>query len=420
MVDFDQNSNPQLPDEIMKQIHAIELKKPTMIYTSSHTDKLLSQLNDSLIKNCGIYPYNTSSESAKNFIARQYSLYLTSGNDESNKNLIFGAISSFRRITKNKPHIIMCETDNVPLLKYLNQLKINNDADIELVSINVQGNSITKIIEKSIKPGKTCLIIVSSANTVFGSVNNITKIGEIAHKNKIPIHVNCNYSFGSAKINPYENNIDSFVLDFSLIGGIHNFGILGIKKDLLDGYQLDKAVTEFSTSIYVNKIDPISLQIAINTITAIYSSKKSRIGKQKKTRTLLIKLLKKSYHVISFMDWLKCANPDVDSQKRTIVVLFMGEGAIGCPNILSFIPIGFLDAELKKITQLANYDKIDKIIVYQYKTIFREVFKKSGKDIFILDHIFTLSWNEKISTTQITNFVKQLNQICYVTSASKR
>jgi hypothetical protein len=66
MVDFDQNSNPQLPDEIMKQIHAIELKKPTMIYTSSHTDKLLGQLNDSLIKNCGIYPYNTSSESANN------------------------------------------------------------------------------------------------------------------------------------------------------------------------------------------------------------------------------------------------------------------------------------------------------------------------------------------------------------------
>jgi hypothetical protein len=309
----------------------------------------------------------------------------------------------------------MCETDNVPLLKYLNQLKINDDADVELVSINVQGNTITKIIEKSIKPGKTCLIIVGCANTVFGSINNITKIGEVAHKNKIPIHVNCNYLFGSAKINPYESNMDSFVIDFSLIGGINNFGILGIKKELLDGYQLDKAVQEFAPSVNCNKIDPISLQIAINTISAVYSAKKSRIGKQKKTRTLLLKLLKKSFNVISFMDWLKGNKKEVDGQKRTIVILYMSsEGTTGCTNILSFIPIGFSDIELKKITQLANYDKIDRMVVYQYKTIFREVFKKSGKEISTLDHIYTLSWNEKITAAQITNYVKQLNKAIVV------
>jgi hypothetical protein len=407
MLDFDHNTNPQLPTELMKQIHSIELKKPTMIYTSSHIDKLLGQLNDLLIRNCGVYPYKVSKEA--DFVARQYSLYITSGNDESNKNLVYGAITSFKRITKNKPHVIMCETDNVLLLKYLNQIKINDDADVEIVSINVQGNSITKIIEKAIKPGKTCLIIISCVNTIFGSMNNISKIGEIAHKHSIPIHVNCSYIFGSVKINPYENNMDSFAIDFSQIGNVTNFGILGIKKELLDGYQLDKAAHDFSPNIS-NKIDPISLQISINTISAIYGTRKMRLAKQRKTRTLMLKLFKKSFNVLSLMEWLKNGK-DVEG-KRTIVFLFIGtDNSTTCNNILSFIPIGFSDAERKKISQLANYDKIDKMIIYHYKTIFREVFKKANKDIGILDHMYTLSWDDKITATHVTNYVKLFKKI---------
>lgn len=403
-MNFDQNTHPQLPPEILKQIHSVELKKTTMIYTSAHIEKLLAQLNELLIKHCGIYPFNN-----EHFIARQYSLYITSGNDESNKNLIYGAVASFRRITKNRPHILMCETDNAPLLKYLNQLKINEDADVELISINVQGNSITKIIEKAIKPGKTCLIITGFVNNVFGSINNIKKIGELAHKHKIPIHVNCNYMFGHAKLNPYENNIDSFVLDFSSIGGVKNFGILGIKKELLDGYQLDKAIQDFTPIVDNTKIEPISLQMAINTIGTLYNTRKSRLIKQKRIKSMLIRLLKKQYHVISLMDWLKGA---VSSDgKRTIVVLFMGNDIQSSSNILSIMPIDFSDAEHKKIKQLANYDHVDSITLYHYKTIFRDVFKKAGKEIGILDHIYTLSWNDKITNTQLSSFVKSLTKI---------
>jgi hypothetical protein len=405
MINFDQNTHPQLSPEIFKQIHSIELKKATMIYTSSHIDKLLGNLNDLLIKHCGIYPFNNA-----NFVSRQYSLYITSGNDESNKNLIYGAIASFRRITKNKPHIIMCETDNAPLINYLNQIKINNEAEIDLISINVQGNSITKIIEKSIQPNKTCLIIIGYVNSIFGSINNIKKIGELAHKYKIPLHVNCNYIFGQIKINPYENNMDSFVIDFSQIGGIKNFGILGIKKDLLYGYQLDKSVKEFTPIIDNSKIDPISLQIANNTISALYNNKKSRLSRQKKIRTTLLKSLKKYYHIISLMDWLK--GSEGIAGKRTIVILFIGsDSTLFNNNILSLIPVDFSEEEHKKLSQLANYDYIDKLIIQHYKTIFKDVFKKSEKKISVLDHIYTLSWNDRISNTELTNFIKQMTKI---------
>jgi hypothetical protein len=208
--------------------------------------------------------------------------------------------------------------------------------------------------------------------------------------------------------------MDSFVVDFSQIGGVKNFGLLGIKKDLLDGYQLDTAIQEFAPTINTTKIDSISLQIAINTISAIYSTRKSRMNKQKKIRTLLLRSFKKYYNVVSLMEWLKSDDTLYQvNGKRTIIILYLGSDAKGspCNNILSMIPVGFSEIEKKKLMQLSNYDNIDKLVVYHYKTIFREIFKKANKDTAILDHIFTLSWNERVTTSQITNYIKQMNKI---------
>ena len=409
MYEFDNNTNPQLSPEIMRQIHAIELKKPTMIYTAAHIDKLLGQLNDVLVRHCGIYPYNKKDVA---FVAKQYSLYITSGNEESNKNLVYGAIASFKRLTKQKPHILMCDTNDLPFLNYLNQLNINNDADVDVLPNNIQGNAVGKIIEKAIRPNRTCLLIVSYANTIFGSINNIAKIGELAHKYKVPLHVNCTYPFGNIKINPYENNMDSFYMDFSNIGGSKAFGILGIKKNLLDGYQLDKAVVEFSPTIDHTKIDPVSLQIAINTINAVYNGKKTRIAKQKKIRTTLLKLLRKSFNIASLLEWLKGATNFIDG-RRSFIVLYIGEDPTAvCQNILTLVPLGFSDTEKSALNELANYDQIDKAVIANYKTMYADLFKKANKSIAILDTLYTLSWNEKINIAQATAYVNKIKKIC--------
>lgn len=408
MYDFDNNTNQQLSAEIMRQIHVIELKKPTMIYTAAHIDKLLAQLNDVLIKHCGIYPYNKKDMS---FVAKQYSLYITSGNEESNKNLIYGAISSFRRLTKHRPHILMCDTNDIPLLNYLNQLKLNNDADIEVLPNNVQGNAVTKIIEKAIRPNQTCMIIINCANTIFGSINNVSKIGELAHQHKIPLHVNCTYLFGNAKINPYENNMDSFFMDFSNIGGIKSFGILGIKKNLLDGYQLDKAVVEFSPTIDHTKIDPVSLQIAINTINAIYNAKKTRLAKQKKIRAALLKLLRKHFNVATLLDWLKGTDNFV-AGKRSFIVLYAGDDSnLICQNIITLVPLGLNEREKAKFAELANYDYVDKAVIANYKTMFADIFKKANKNIINLDTMYTLSWGDKINMAQVASYINGIKKI---------
>jgi hypothetical protein len=396
MINLNNNSNPQLSSDVLKKIHSI---KSIIIYTSSHTEKITEQFNELLIKYCGIY-------SCDEFEPRNYSLYISSGNDESNKNLIYGAISSFRKITKNKPHILICETDNSSLLNYINQLKINNDADIELIPINVQGNTITKIIEKSIKPNKTCLLIIGFVNHIFGSVNNIKKIGELCHQHKIPMHVNCNYIFGNYKIDPYENNIDSFVFDLSSLGVSSNFGILGIKKQLIEGYQLDKSIPELSIN-NKNKIDPIILQIANNTISTIYTNSKNRITKQKKIRIQLLKELEKKFNILTLMDWIKNPNTQI-SDKKTIIILYIGDENIICANTLSLIPINFTELEHKKISDTIKYDEISKNIIEYYKTIFSDLFKKNDKDINIFNNIYTLSWNDKINAKQINKFINCL------------
>ena len=417
-MNFNQNTNPQVSTETLNYIHSIEFKKTTMIYTSSHKDKLLNNFKDLLLKYCGIHSYSDDWANVRQPIGilskKQYYLYLTSGNTESNKNLIYATVTSFRRITRGKPHIIMCETDNSVLLKYLNQLKTNGEIDLDIVSINVQGCSICKIIEKAIQPGKTCLLCVGFVNSVFGSVNHITKIGELAHKHKIPIHVNANHIFGNMKINPYENNIDSFVMDFSNIGGIKNFGILGIKKELLDGYQLDKSVDEFRPTSASNGIEPISLEMANNTISATYTNRKVKMARIKRTYIILLKALKKQYNVMSLLDYLKSKDRNASGGKKILLVLFLQGStsvATGLYNILSIIPLHLEDLAKKKLISSVNFDKVDKVVQHHYKLIFKDLFKKANSNINLLDNILSLSWNDKMTNAQVNSFVKLLGQV---------
>jgi hypothetical protein len=416
MLDFDNLTNPQISADIVRLIHQIELKKPTAIYTTAHIDKLLGNLNNLLTKYCGIYPYDSKH---MNFISKQYILYVTSGNEESNKNLIYAAISSFRRITKHKPHIIVCDLNDVSLLQYLNQLKINNDAEVEVAAINVYGATISKIIDKMIKPKRTCLIVVNCANTTFGTLNNIAKLADVAHAHKVPIHVNCTYMLGTHRLLPYENGMDSFVMDFSYIGGIKNFGILGIKKNLLDGYQLDKAIVELAPTIDQSKLDPISLQMATNAISALYANRVSRQAKQKKIRGVLMRAFKKTFNLISLMDWLK-GTYQLDSIRRTFIVLAGPSDTTTspaipvCPNIISIVPLGFSTDELTEFNKLAIYSRPDVDIVSIYKTIFGELFKKAEKSLDILNNIYILSWSDKLTTQQAVNYVKKISSLTAV------
>ena len=409
MLEFDNLTNPQVSPEVVRMIHQIELKKSTAIYTSAHIDKLLGNLNNLLTKYCGIYPYDPKHV---NFISKQYILYVTSGNEESNKNLIYAAISSFRRITKHKPHIIVCDLNDESLLQYLNQLKINHDAEVEVAAVNVYGTTISKIIDKMIKPKRTCLIVVNCANTMFGTLNNIAKIAEVAHTRKVPIHVNCTYLFGTHRLLPYENGMDSFVMDFAQVGGIKNFGILGIKKNLLDGYQLDKAIVELAPTINQSKLDPISLQMATNAIAALYTNRVSRLAKQKKIRTGFLRVFQKSFNLISMMDWLK-GTYQLDSILRTFIILAGLPGSTTqtapvCQNIISLIPLGFSAEELAAFGKLAVYSKPDTAIVAIYKTIFGELFKKADKSLDILDNIYILSWGDMFTVQQVTSYIKKI------------
>lgn len=406
MLYLNQNTDPQLATDILKKIHSIELKKPTMIYTSSHIDKLIDNFKSLLYKYCGIIAASHNIQNNPLIEKQQYHLYITSGNNESNKDIIYAAITSFRRITKNKPHILVCETDNPYLINYLNQLKINNEVDIDLVSINVIGCSIPKIIENAIKPGKTCLIIASYINSIFGSINNIAKIGELAHKYKVPLHVNCNHIFGTNRIDPFENNIDSFVMDFKNIGGIRNFGIIGIKKELLDGYQLDKSSIELKLSQDYTNINPITLEMANNTILNIYSNKKNKNNRIKQIHNQFIKLLNKQYNVVTLIDFFKNNNLEQNTTKK-IIILFSTE----VTNIISIIPINITDIDKKKLKSYIKFDTIDNSIISHYKVIFKNLFLKINSDINLFDNILTISFNERLSNGDIINFMKILKEV---------
>jgi predicted metal-dependent hydrolase len=107
------------------------------------------------------------------------------------------------------------------------------------------------------------------------------------------------------------------------------------------------------------------------------------------------------------MDWIKNPNTQ-NSDKKTIIILYIGDENIICANTLSLIPISFTELEHKKISDTIKYDEINKNIIEYYKTIFSDLFKKNDKDINIFNNIYTLSWNDKINANQVNKFINCL------------
>jgi cysteine desulfurase len=94
----------------------------------------------------------------------------------------------------------------------------------------------------------TCIVCVMHANNETGAINNIKKIGAIAHKYNVPYYCDTAQTFNKFPINPIKNNIDAFCISFHKLHGPPGVGALVIKQQLLTGYKLAPMI--FGTQNY--------------------------------------------------------------------------------------------------------------------------------------------------------------------------
>ncbi|MCP5468052.1 MAG: cysteine desulfurase [Deltaproteobacteria bacterium] len=149
----------------------------------------------------------------------------TSGATESNNLALLGYARANGQFGK---HLITVSTEHKAILDTCHQLEREG---FEVTYLNVDHKGFINIeeLKKSIRKD-TILISVMAANNEVGTLQDIKKIGEIAHENNICFHSDAAQAFGKMNIDVNELNIDMLSISGHKIYGPKGVGALFIKK----------------------------------------------------------------------------------------------------------------------------------------------------------------------------------------------
>jgi len=336
-------------------------KKPKTIYFDNNgTTLICSQASKKVIEwqKC----YNPSSDgkeatsarrllkTSKNYIHKhcetggddKYTILFTSGATESNCTIIRMIVDAYHRNMFEVPHIITSEIEHHSTLACLNDLENNKRATVTYIKPNIYGTISPKEVKKAINE-KTCLVTIMWANNEIGCCNNVRELAKVTHENstskfRIPFHTDAVQIFGKHKFPLHEENkngmedIDALSMSFHKLYGPKHVGLLIIKKDIVDGFDL-KAIINGSQQDGLRGGTEDLPGIA-GSIEALKHTFQNRTKKNKylmNLKILMLELLSKQFKFIDYKDYLLSVdneNKKIDETKRENIELIL----LGHPN----------------------------------------------------------------------------------------
>jgi len=266
--------------------------------------------------------------------ADKYKVYFTSGEVESNMVILYSAINAYKKIRKTKPHLIISSTEHPSITVTANSLLDSDQIELTVIKPNAYGCILSDLILKALKPN-TCLVSITYINHELGSVNNISKIGEILHEKHIPLHSNCTYIFGKHKIDLGKTNIDAATISFDKLNGPPGIGALIIRNDFFNGYKLGEHFA-------VNPINMAGVAASVDVLKTALNNRKPKNMKLLKFRNLIIEKLGEKAQTITFANFMKSDAPPLEETKKSknkLVILGPppDNESYYTPSILSFI-----------------------------------------------------------------------------------
>lgn len=155
-------------------------------------------------------------------------LFFTSGGTESN-NIIIDSLCKERFEKKGRIISTSIEHDSI-----LNCLKMRKAEGFDVVLLNVDKNGYVdpKELEAAITP-TTFLISIQYVNNEIGTVQNIRKLSEIAHRKGIFFHSDCVQAVGHYPIDVRQLGLDAISSSAHKFNGIKGTGFLYSNKPIL-------------------------------------------------------------------------------------------------------------------------------------------------------------------------------------------
>lgn len=246
MIYLDNNATTIMPVVVKKALlDWCNRGNPSASYASARESrKMMTDFREYIGKLCTFDPCCPEDRDVKsvgiNSKNRQdpsrYKVIFTSGASEANCTALGGIVSSYAEITKKLPHIVISAVEHKSLLDMATSFETRNIATVTFVQPTASGHIRPEDIEAAITP-TTCIICVMHANNETGAINDVRRIGAIAHKHQVPFHCDTVQTFGKEPIHPVKDNIDSFCISFHKLHGPPGVGALVIKQQLLQGYK---------------------------------------------------------------------------------------------------------------------------------------------------------------------------------------
>ncbi len=158
--------------------------------------------------------------------SKVYELYFTSGTTESN-NL---AIQGLAKANPEKKKIIISSIEHPSVRETCLSLKSKGYNIVE-IPVSSEGFVDLNFLERNIDKN-TLLVSVIHANNIFGTIQNLNKIGDICKSKKVFFHTDCAQSFGKMKILVHDWNIDFLSASAHKIGGPKGVGFLYVRDGI--------------------------------------------------------------------------------------------------------------------------------------------------------------------------------------------
>ena len=269
-------------------------------------------------KHCGV-PYD------------KYTVIFTSGASESNCLILLSVIDAYKRHTGKKPHIITSATEHKSIIQCCNNMKDNGKANITYIEPNAYGCISPDLINKAIT-SNTALISIMAANNELGCINDIKKIGEIAHAHKIPYHTDAVQIFGKYKIQMAKNNIDALSMSFHKLYGPMGLGMLVISNDLINGYGLKGQISGSQQNELRGGTENVpAIAAAIASVKHTFTSRDSKNKKMYSQKKRILNELEKAIPLGTYKNYFEGKGPN---RNEFLVIGPQCNGNYKNPNVL--------------------------------------------------------------------------------------
>jgi len=161
---------------------------------------------------------------AKELNCKPQEVYFTSGATESN-NL---AIQGLAKANPNKRKIIISSIEH-PSINELCVFLESQGYKIVKIPVDNQGHIRLDALKRELTPD-TLLVSIIHVNNLFGTIQNLDKIGELCQENNIPFHTDASQSLGKLNIDVQKSNITLLSASAHKINGPKGIGLLYIKE----------------------------------------------------------------------------------------------------------------------------------------------------------------------------------------------